>query len=305
MHGNNLNLTECEVYQVEARPEFEKPWRTMVWEAGKRKELMDSIKNYKPTYSSVSQARILLLGPVGAGKSSFFNSINSVFRGHVTSQAIAGSSTQSLTTQFQTYSLKDGREGKLLPVALCDTMGLEERTGSGLDVEDISSILKGHVPNGYQFNPRAPLHSETPGYQVSPQLKDKIHCVTYVLDACKVPIMSAKLQEKFDAIRKKINLMGIPQLILLTKIDEACALVKEDVTTVYKSEYIKEMMQEAANRLGTPLFCVVPVKNYSEDFELDMNCDILLLTAVKQMLRFVDNYFDNISHLFSNVEVKA
>lgn len=64
-----------------------------------KKELMESIKMYKPTVSSVSQVRVLLIGPVGAGKSSFFNSINSVFRGHVTSQAIAGSSTTSLTTQ--------------------------------------------------------------------------------------------------------------------------------------------------------------------------------------------------------------
>lgn len=67
-----------------------------------REELMESIKSYKPTVSSVSQVRVLLIGPVGAGKSSFFNSINSVFRGHVTSQAIAGSSTSSLTTQVST-----------------------------------------------------------------------------------------------------------------------------------------------------------------------------------------------------------
>ncbi|XP_067369664.1 interferon-induced protein 44-like isoform X2 [Channa argus] len=241
MHGNNLNLTECEVYQVEARPEFEKPWRTLVWEPEKRKEMMDSIKNYKPATGSVSQARILLIGPVGAGKSSFFNSVNSVFKGHVTSQAIAGSSTQSLTTQFRTYSLKDGREGKPLPIVLCDTMGLEESTGSGLDIEDISSILKGHVPNGYQFNASAAFHAETPGYRMSPQIKDKIHCVTYVLDAGKIPIMPVKLLEKLNAIRKKVNLLGIPQLVLLTKTDEACPLVKEDVRNVYKSEYIKEM----------------------------------------------------------------
>lgn len=62
---------------------------------------MSSIKNYVPVNSSVSQARVLLLGPVGAGKSSFFNSINSVFSGHVTSQAISGSSSTSVTTQVR------------------------------------------------------------------------------------------------------------------------------------------------------------------------------------------------------------
>uniref|UniRef100_A0A3B4ZFT9 TLDc domain-containing protein n=1 Tax=Stegastes partitus TaxID=144197 RepID=A0A3B4ZFT9_9TELE len=143
MHGNDLNLTECEVYQVEG-----KPWRTITWEL--LKELMEGIKTFKPTVGSVSQARVLLVGPVGAGKSSFFNSINSVFRGHVTSQAMSGCSSTSLTTQFRTYSVKAGREGKPLPIILCDTMGLEDSKGAGLDIDDISSILKGHLPDCYQ-----------------------------------------------------------------------------------------------------------------------------------------------------------
>ncbi|XP_024144342.1 interferon-induced protein 44-like [Oryzias melastigma] len=301
MHGNDLNLTECEVYQVEENAEMEKPWRLVIWESKRKTELMESIKFYKPLNSSVTQARVLLVGPVGVGKSSFFNSINSVFRGHVTSQAISGSSTTSLTTHFRTYSMKAGREGKPLPLVLCDTMGLEEGVGAGLDVDDIGNILKGHLPDRYQFNPSGPLQSEAHGFCKSPDLKDKIHCVTYVLDASKISIMSTKIEEKLNAIRRKVNLMGIPQLVLLTKIDEACALVRKDIRNVYKSGYIKDLMQEAAARVGVPLSCIIPVKNYSEELELDTNTDILLLSAVIQMLRFVDNFFDEISDQLSSV----
>ncbi|XP_039667074.1 interferon-induced protein 44-like isoform X6 [Perca fluviatilis] len=304
MHGNDLNLAECEVYEVEEIPEFEKPWRPMVWETEKRTELMDGIKLYCPMISSVSQVRVLLIGPVGAGKSSFFNSINSVFRGHVSNQAIAGSSTTSLTTKFRTYSVKAGRGGKPLPIIFCDTMGLEENTGAGLDIDDIISILKGHLPDSYQFNPSAPLHPEASGYRKSPELKDEIHCVVYVTDACKVSIMPTKLELKLEAIRRKVNSMGIPQLILLTKVDEACTFVSQDVRNIYKSCYIEEMMQEVSARLGVPMSCVVPVKNYSKEFELDLNCDILLLTAVIQMLRAADSYFDELSDRKSNIETK-
>ncbi|XP_025999354.1 interferon-induced protein 44-like [Astatotilapia calliptera] len=302
MHGNDLNMTECEVYEVEGTTELERAWRTVIWESEKRTELIEYIKSYKPTVSSVTQPRVLLIGPVGAGKSSFFNSVSSVFRGHVTNQAIAGSSSTSLTTQFRSYSVKAGREGKPLPIILCDTMGLEETKGAGLDIDDLSSILKGHLPDRYQFNPSAPLHPEAHGYRTSPGLKDKIHCVAYVIDASKVSIMPTGLEEKLDAIRKKVNLIGIPQLVLLTKVDEACPLVKEDVRNVYKSGYIKDVVQEVGSRLGVPLSCVVPVKNYSEELELDMNCDILLLSAVIQMFRFVDDYFDELSDRMSSMQ---
>ncbi|KAK7879560.1 hypothetical protein WMY93_033732 [Mugilogobius chulae] len=208
-------------------------------------------------------------GPVGAGKSSFFNSINSVFRGHVTCQAMAGSSATSLTTQ--------------------------DSTGAGLDIEDINSVLKGHMPDCYQFNSAAPLHSESHGYRKSPELKDKIHCVVYVLDSCKISIMPYKLEAKLSAVRRKANLLGIPQLALVTKVDEACPLVKDDLTNVYKSGYIKDMLQEVSARLGLPVSCVLPLKNYSEELELQLPVDILLLSALQQLLRFTDNYFDELS----------
>ncbi|XP_054483376.1 interferon-induced protein 44-like, partial [Anoplopoma fimbria] len=204
--------------------------------------------------------------------------------------------------QFRTYSVKAGRGGKPLPIILCDTMGLEESTGAGLDVDDIISILKGHLPDTYQFNASAPLHSEAIGYRKSPDLKDKIHCVAYVIDATKVSIMPAKTEGKLEATRRKINSIGIPQLVLMTKVDEACPLVSQDIRNIYKSSYIEEMMQEVSTRLGVPMSCVVPVKNYSKEFELDQNCDILLHRRHPDASASADSYFEDLSDRLSNVE---
>ncbi len=53
-------------------------------------------------------------------------------------------------------------------------------------------------------------------------------------------------------------------------------------------------VQEVSSRLGVPVSCVLPVKNYSQELELELNCDVLLLSALQQMLRFADDYFDDI-----------
>lgn len=65
----------------------------------RKQQLMKDIQSYKPDIKTVHEARVLLVGPVGGGKSSFFNSINSAFRGNMTCQAIAGTAGKSVTTQ--------------------------------------------------------------------------------------------------------------------------------------------------------------------------------------------------------------
>jgi ABC-type branched-subunit amino acid transport system ATPase component len=66
-------------------------------------ELQEEIVNFKPIQDlNVSEARILMLGPVGAGKSSFFNTIDSIYRGRITQRAGSGSSEHSLTTTVST-----------------------------------------------------------------------------------------------------------------------------------------------------------------------------------------------------------
>ncbi|XP_065101872.1 interferon-induced protein 44-like [Paramisgurnus dabryanus] len=294
MYGNDGNLIECEVFKIEqisqVSPE-KKAWRNVVWTANRREELVKSIKTHK--VSSVNRARILMIGPVGAGKSSFFNSINSIFMGRMTNKAMAGSSGTSLTTQFRTYPLKDFRDGKPLPFVLCDTMGLEEQTGAGLDIEDISSIIQGLIPDRYQFNPIASFHPDEQKSSRPSSLQEKIHCVVFVIDVTKISLMPSKLEEKLAAIRTKVNSMGVPQIVLMTKVDEACPLVEGDLRYVYVSSYIKSKVQEVSSRLGVPVSCVLPVKNYSQELELNLSCDLLLLTAVQQMLNYAEDYLDD------------
>ncbi|XP_060729650.1 interferon induced protein 44c2 [Tachysurus vachellii] len=294
MHGNDLQLSECEVYRVEGFGSLmEKPWRNIEWSLETRKSLIDVISHWTPSVSSVQKARVLLVGAVGAGKSSFFNSLNSVFKGHVSFRANTGTAGTSLTTQFRMYSIKVN--DKFLPLMLCDSMGLEEGHNAGLDIEDFTNILKGHIQDKYQFNPSVPLQSDSPYFCKTPTIKEQIHTVVYVMDACKVTLLSENMINKLAAFRRKANNMGIPQMVLLTKVDEACRSVGEDLKHVYQSHYIYKMMQEVSVRLGVSLSAVVPVKNYSKELELDLDIDVMLLSAVLQIIRTSEAYFEDVS----------
>uniref|UniRef100_A0A674JDN7 TLDc domain-containing protein n=1 Tax=Terrapene triunguis TaxID=2587831 RepID=A0A674JDN7_9SAUR len=280
--GNDLGLIECEVYRVEGK--------LISKEKMERGKIMEEIRSYKPYLNSVPQIRILVLGPIGAGKSSFFNSVNSVFRGYVTSQAIAGSDNTSVTTQYRTYPVKDGRDGKPLPIIFCDTMGIEEKSGTGLEIDEVSNIIKGHVPDRYQVGFLQFYAVRLISFN-TPSLKDQIHCVAFVIDGCKIEILPEKLEEKLKQLRRKVNQFGIPQLVLLTKVDEICPTIEEDVQIIHFVPFLQ--MRITAEKLGIPLAQIVPVKNYCSELDLLCDVDILLLSAVRQLIRLAESYLDN------------
>ncbi|XP_072562779.1 interferon-induced protein 44-like isoform X2 [Paramormyrops kingsleyae] len=279
---------------VEKKPELlDKAWRNVMWDHSTRTDLMQYLHDYKPTIDSVPQARILLIGQIKAGKSSFFNSINSIFHGNITSQAGAGEMKTSLTLKYRTYQVRAGRGGQPLAFLLCDTMGLEATDDGGVKIEDIENILKGYVPDKYQFNPAQPMKADDCQACSTLALKDRIHCVVYVIDVSTIGILDQGMNMKIDEIRKRTNLADVPLVVLLTKVDKACPHVDKDLTKVYHSCYIKDLIYRAGSSLGIPPSNVIPVKNYYDEIELNDTCDILLLMAIKQMLNFADNYFEN------------
>ena len=65
-----------------------------------KEKIKEDISGYKlPAELCCDSLNILLLGPAGAGKSSFFNTVNSVYKGHVTGQAITGPAEGGVTTK--------------------------------------------------------------------------------------------------------------------------------------------------------------------------------------------------------------
>uniref|UniRef100_W5LW60 Interferon-induced protein 44-like n=1 Tax=Lepisosteus oculatus TaxID=7918 RepID=W5LW60_LEPOC len=86
----------------------------------------------------------------------------------------------------------------------------------------------------------------------------------------------------------------IPQVVLLTKVDLACPLVAGDLKKVYRSRYIKHQIEKASKILGIPVNCILPVKNYHEQISLNDETDVLALTSLLQILRFANDYLQNL-----------
>lgn len=61
---------------------------------------LQEVKDYNPL-SEGQQIRILLHGPVGAGKSSFINAVNSTLRGRIYTQALAANTATCFTKEVR------------------------------------------------------------------------------------------------------------------------------------------------------------------------------------------------------------
>ena len=59
--------------------------------------------------------------------------------------------------------------------------------------------------------------------------------------------------------------LGLPQIVLLTKVDKICPDVNADVTKTFTSSAVCTVVGNVANIMGLPEVCVLPVKNYDND----------------------------------------
>ncbi|XP_056447222.1 interferon-induced protein 44-like [Gadus chalcogrammus] len=266
-----------------------KPLREVQWTNDHKRELMSKISSYKTSYEA--PARVLLLGPVGSGKSSFISSVQSVFSGRVLNRAMVGSSTTGFTKKLQSFTIQGEKRGGPTALTMCDVMGLGEEQDTGISFDDIVSVLKGHAPEGHKFSPSHPLQPSTAGYLEKPRLADRVHCVVFVLDASRLSSYCTGLRETFQKLREYFSDLGVHQVTVLTHIDKACVMTNTDVKDVYKSPIIQPMMSKAGEMLGMSKSSIMPVKNYSSELDLDSNTDTLLLAAIDLILEYADLYF--------------
>ncbi|XP_016521566.1 interferon-induced protein 44-like, partial [Poecilia formosa] len=265
-----------------------------------KQELLQYVKNFKSQNEEVKAIRVLLCGPVGAGKTSFINSVNNVLQGRMTNTVLTSNITfdQSFTKNYKTYKFKKEGRGNVYPFVFNDVMGLEERTGVRTD--DIILALKGHVKDGYKFNPSASLSDGDFGYNSYPSISDRVHVLVYIYDN-NASYLKPSILQKMREIREAAQELGIPQFAILTHIDEACGETEKNLRNVYRSKHLKRKMCDFSSSLGIPKNHILLVKNYTSEIQLDPDVDALILSALRLIIDFGGNYAENSVSLQNSV----
>ncbi|KAL7852855.1 hypothetical protein SRHO_G00186400 [Serrasalmus rhombeus] len=181
-------------------PELDTPWRPVEWSEDNKTKMLRKLKEFQLSTPDINQLRILLHGPIGAGKSSFINSVNTVLQGRNTTAALANSAadveSHSFTVKFKYHRLKKDGPGSFYPFVFTDIMGLEQ--SMGVCTDGIKNILDGHIKNGYTFNPVGPIEKDNQYYNSSPSLKDRVHCLVSVLTKSPSPLTKWSPRWRFD-----------------------------------------------------------------------------------------------------------
>ena len=93
-----------------------------------------------------------------------------------------------------------------------------------------------------------------------------------------------------------LSLLGLQRVMILTKVDKLCDKVKDDVTNIYNSVKVKDIVERASEIFKMPENLIYPVKNYASETVLDWRVNIPLLLALAKILNFAQDYVESLHY---------
>ncbi|KAL3873823.1 hypothetical protein ACJMK2_036908 [Sinanodonta woodiana] len=282
------------------RPEL---LREIDWSEKNLQNLKRDVEMFVPLQgqNQFKRMNILLLGQVGAGKSSIVNTITSIFGDYASHKAESTSSDHSVTRVYRQYQIRSST-GTDLAFRLCDTKGIED--GETIRTEEIQRMIGGE---------KLDMETSEPSYDGSSRSKfqywkDKLfgfarwmrrwifkakaldinmraYCVVYVIDASTLHVIPENVANYFKDCRKLMKQNeGIPEIVLLTKADDCSTEVEGDLKAISYCPDIKTVVQKVMDKFGFHANQIFPVVNILKDVRVRTETSILFLMALRQML---------------------
>ncbi|XP_060575658.1 interferon-induced protein 44-like [Ruditapes philippinarum] len=176
-------------------------------------------------------------------------------------------------------------------------MGLEQSAEEGFNVADMVSLLKGHIKDGYTFNPRSPISPENKDHwRVGPKFENQAHCVVFVVDANAMHSgIPQAFVRKIRQIQEAVKQLRVPRVLILTKADVLCPEVYKDTANMFRSFRVREAVKTASEIFNIPEASIHPVTNYEDAIEISWKRNIPLLLALRQITQYTNDRIEAIN----------
>lgn len=235
---------------------------------------------------------IMVMGNIGAGKSSFINTLFTVFRNNGQISTIAsphGINVSSTTKRFHEVTLMTFRNGKKLRIYDCRGVHPSEWAAEEYK-NDLINAIDGRIRKDYEFKKEYGISEDSVFVNPNPSISDRMHCVLYVT----VPNQIQDDWKILAPVREHVDKKDIPLRLILTKVDQLnlCGF-DGDLKGIFRSRQVKLKVESAKKNFGIQDCQILPIANYVNGMEQNTTQDVLALLTIDNILQEAIAYIKN------------
>lgn len=292
---NRIKAKEDEIAERRANMEpMLIPWRNYpadIFSTTTKDRLSKKIKSCPPP-DPCQFINLMVIGQIGAGKSSLINTLFTVFRDNGQQSTIAtprGISMGSSTKTLHEVTLIEFQNGKQLRIYDC--RGVDSKWDTKHYCQDLIQAIDGHIRKGYEFKEDFGIQKDSIYYNHNPTISDRMHCVLYVTTADQNQRERTYVLEK---VRGHVDDLDIPLRLILTKVDQLqLCRFPGNLSGIFESRQMDHKVQLAIKNFSLQDCQVLPIANYVQGFEQNITQNVLALLTIDTILQEAISYIKN------------
>eukprot|EP00741_Cyanophora_paradoxa_P006380 tig00001000_g6184.t1 len=236
------------------------------------------IFDWAPPSAHVPRANVLFFGPMGNGKSSFFNSVCTSLCSQVVAPSVVGGTADHVTANFFQFQLDSISELSQLKFAVFDSWGVDDDNYGG---DEMKLILHGALPLLFDMNATVTenLVREKTGSPViyySPARK--VHSVVFIVSG---EYVAGEDLERFAALYRKATIeLRRKAVVAISYMDR------------FEGDAVRDdLVRKVSEALRIPRASVYLLENYTADkdkcFRIDKNVYRIAHAALRAASDFI------------------
>lgn len=281
---------------------LKKPWRETagVFSRNEKTQLLSSIRSLMPP-DPCKAINLIVIGYAGSGKSSFVNTLNTVFRDSdqiSTISASYGICQDSVTKKLLEIRLTNFSEDDNKKIRIYDCRGIARDNEQNIQrntafEDDLMKAIDGHIMKDYEFQTTT-IQEDCDFYRDTPTISDRMHCVLLVIN--EEHLTEEEEMNGFFAallrIQNRIAGKNIPLRLILTKMDEL-NLRGSKLNGIFHSRKAQSKLEKAKEIFGVQDCQILPIANYVNEFKQNDTQDVLALLAMNNIIQEALTYIKN------------